>query len=81
MASLLSPAVRQALEADVQGADHGGFILDGLPHIGLTPTHQGHQPPRQLPAEQQIDAGVRTAVQAGQQHQDGEGRSWEHGEY
>lgn len=69
-------AVWQTLEADVQGADHGGLLMDGLLQIGLTHTHQGHERLGQLLAKQQVDARVRTAVQTGQQHQDGEGCSW-----
>lgn len=73
---LCSPAVRQVLEADVQGADHGGLLLHGLLGVGLRRTHERHQPLGQVAAEQQVDAGVGTAVQTGQQHQYGEGSSW-----
>lgn len=76
---LCSPAVRQVPEADVQGADHGGLLLHGLLGVGLRPTHERHQPLGQVAAEQQVDAGVGTAVQTGQQHQDGEHSSWNSG--
>lgn len=78
--AVFSPAVRQALEADVQGADRGGLILHGLLRVGLRRAHQGRQPLGQVPAEQQVDAGVGAAVQTGQQHQDGKGCSWNDGE-
>lgn len=69
---------RQGLEADVQGADHSGLLLDGLLQFRLIHTHQGHQPLGKLPTEEQVDAGVCTAVQTCQKHQDGEGCSWKH---
>lgn len=77
--SLDLPAVWQALETDVQGADHGGLLPDGLIQITLSAAHQGRQSAGQLPVEHQVDAGVRAAVQTRQQHQDGEGCSWKHG--
>lgn len=70
-----SPAVRQALEADVQGADHGGLLLQRLLCVGRRGAHERHQPLGQVAAEQQVDARVGAAVEAGQQHQDGEGSS------
>lgn len=71
-------AVWKALEADIQGADHRGLLLDGLLQIRLAWAHQGHQSLGQRSTKHQVDAGVRTAVKIGQQHQDGEGCSWKH---
>ena len=47
----------------------------------MAPTwaHQDHQTPGQLPVEQQVDAGVHTAVEIRQQHQDDKGWSWKGG--
>lgn len=77
--SWVSPAVRQALQADVQGADHGGLLLGGLVQVWLALTHQGRDPFGKLPIEEQVDAGVRTAVQTRQQHHDGESSGWRDG--
>lgn len=67
-ASVHLSAVWQALETDVQGADHGGLLLDSILHISLTHTHQGDPSLWQHPTEQQVDARVCTAVQTCQQH-------------
>ena len=62
----------QALQADVQRADSP--VLQGLLQSWLSHAEQGSL--WQLPTEQQVDAGVRAAVQTGKQHQDGKSGGW-----
>lgn len=50
--------------------------MHGVPADVAPQAHGDHQPLGEGGAEQEVDAGIGAAVQAGQQHQDGESRSW-----
>lgn len=63
-------------EAQVDGADQRTLVLHQVPAAVAPQAHGNQQPLGEGCAEEQVDAGVGTAVQAGQQHQEGEGRCW-----
>lgn len=81
--SLVSPLIAphsfglgSVLEAHVHGADQRALLLHRVPADVPPQADRDHQPLGEVGAEQQVDAGVGAAVQAGQQHQDGEGGGW-----
>ena len=74
----MSPSfgLRDISEAHVQGADQRRLVVHRIFAVGPPLAQERHQPLGKLPAEQKVNAGIRAAVQTGQQHQDGESGSW-----
>ncbi len=70
-----SPYVRVAFKAQIQRADHCNLLRQRL-QVCLFHAQESSQQFGELHREKQVDTWIGNTVQACQQHEDGEGCSW-----